>query len=190
MDEGYPANLRLIPNLPPFLFYRGDLREEDTRSVAVVGTRKPSDPGIDRAARMSRLLAERGVTVISGLAEGIDTAAHRAALVSQFWPARPPDKGTFPRRNVVTSGLSQGTVVVEASATSGARMQARLAIEHGKKVFLLRSLVTSQPWASDYVDRRDAIEVADVDEVITRLAAPERVRKATEQQTQLTLSVL
>jgi DNA processing protein len=225
MDEGYPANLRLIPNLPPFLFYRGDFREDDTRSVAVVGTRKPSDPGVDRAARMSRLLAERGVTVISGLARGIDTAAHRAALavrartiavlgtgitqcypaenrdlaeeitasgalVSQFWPTRPPGKDTFPRRNVVTSGLSQGTVVVEASSTSGAKMQARLAIEHGKKVFLLRSLVASQPWASDYVNRRGAIEVADVDEVITRLAAPERVRRATEQQTQLTLSVL
>jgi len=225
MDDGYPANLRLIPNLPPFLFYLGDLHEEDARSVAVVGTRKPSDAGIDRASRMSRLLAERGVTVISGLARGIDTAAHRAALaaggrtiavfgtgitqrypaensdlaeeitasgalVSQFWPTRPPGRDTFPRRNVVTSGISQGTVVIEASSTSGAKMQARLAIEHGKKVFLVRSLVTSQPWASDYVSRRGAIEIVEVDEVITRLAAPERVRRATEQQTQLTLSVL
>jgi DNA processing protein len=225
MDEGYPANLRLIPNLPPFLFYRGEFREEDALSVAVVGTRQASDAGIDRATRMSRLLAERGVTVISGLARGIDTAAHRAALaagartiavfgtgitrcypaenrelaeeitasgalVSQFWPTRPPGKDTFPRRNVVTSGISQGTVVIEASRTSGAKMQARLAIEHGKKVFLVRPLVTTQPWASDYVNQRGAIEVADVDEVITRLAAPERVRQATEQQTQLTLSLL
>lgn len=226
MDEAYPANLRLIPNLPPFLFYRGEFREEDARSVAVVGTRQPSGAGIDRAARMSRLLAERGVTVISGLALGIDTAAHRAALaagartiavlgtgitrcypagnrdlaeeiaasgalVSQFWPTRAPGRDTFPRRNVVTSGISQGTVVIEASSTSGAKMQARLAIEHGKKVFLVRSLVASQPWASDYVHRRGAIEVADVDEVITRLAAPERVRQATEQQqAQLTLTLL
>ena len=66
----------------------------------------------------------------------------------------------------------------------------RLAIEHGKKVFLVRSLVTSQPWAQDYVRRRGAIEVADVDEVVTRLAAPERVRQATEQQGQLALSIL
>jgi DNA processing protein len=225
MDEDYPANLRLIPNLPPFLFYLGEFRDEDARSVAVVGTRQASDAGIDQAERMSRLLAERGVTVISGLAKGIDTAAHRAALavggrtiavfgtgitrcyppenrelaeeitasgalVSQFWPTSPPGRHTFPRRNIVTSGISQGTVVIEASSTSGAKMQARLAIEHGKKVFLVQSLVTSQPWASDYVRRRGAIEVGDVDEVITRLAAPERVRKATEQQTQLTLSVL
>jgi DNA processing protein len=226
MDKGYPANLRLIPNLPPFLFYRGEVREVDTRSVAVVGTRQPSEAGLARAALMSRLLAERGVTVTSGLARGIDTAAHRAALtsggrtiavlgtgitrcypaenrdlaeeitasgalVSQFWPTRSAGRDTFPRRNVVTSGISQGTVVIEASSTSGAKMQARLAIEHGKKVFLVRSLVTSQRWARDYVSRRGAIEVAEVDEVTARLAPPERVRQATEQQhTQLTLALL
>lgn len=225
LDDDYPANLRLIPNLPPFLFYRGDLREEDARSVAVVGTREASDLGIERAARMSRLLAQRDVTVVSGLARGIDTAAHRAALeagartiavfgtgitqcypaenrglaeeitasgalVSQFWPSRSGGRDSFPRRNVVTSGISQGTVVIEASSTSGAKSQARIAIEHGKKVFLVHSLVTSQPWARDYVDRRGAIEVADVDEVVARLAEPERVRRATVQQTQLTLSML
>jgi DNA processing protein len=226
LDHDYPANLRLIPNLPPFLFIRGDLLEADARSVAVVGTRAPSQDGIRRAARVSRLLAEQGVTVISGLAKGIDAAAHRAALdakgrtiavlgtgitrcypsqhrdlageiveigrgalVSQFWPTRPPGKDTFPGRNVVTSGLSQGTVVIEASSTSGAKMQARLALEHGKKVFLLRSLATSQPWARDYISQRGAIEVAEVDEVIRHLAAPERVRQAIEQQ-QLSLALL
>ena len=122
------------------------------------------------------------------LAEDITASG---ALVSQFWPTRPPGRDTFPRRNVVTSGISQGTVVIEASSTSGAKMQARLAIEHGKKVFLVRSLVTSQPWAREYVRQRGAIEVAEVDEVTARLAAPERVRQATEQQhTQLTLELL
>ncbi len=225
LDRDYPANLRLIPNLPPFLFYRGELREDDARSVAVVGTRQASDDGIRRAAKMSRLLAEQGVTVVSGLAKGIDTAAHRAALdagartvavlgtgitrcypsanrdlaeaitasgvlVSQFWPTSPPSRYNFPRRNVVTSGISQGTIVIEATSTSGAKMQARLALDHGKKVFLIHSLVTSQPWARDYVGKRGAIEVADVEEVSTQLAAPERVRQATEQQQQLTLSYL
>lgn len=225
LDPQYPANLRLIPNLPPFLFCRGELTDDDARSVAVVGTRNATDEGIRRAARMSRLLAEQHVTVVSGLARGIDTAAHRAALaakgrtiavlgtgitrcypsenqdlaeeitasgalVSQFWPTSPPSRYTFPRRNVVTSGISQGSVVIEAASTSGAKMQARLALEHGKKVFLLRSLVTSQPWARDYVDRRGAIEVADVDEVIAHLAAPEHVRQATEQHQQLSLSYL
>ena len=225
LDRDYPANLRLIPNLPPFLFYRGELIEDDARSVAVVGTRHASDAGIRRGASMSRLLAEQGVTVVSGLAKGIDTVAHRAALeaagrtvavlgtgitrcypsenndlaeeitangalVSQFWPTNPPSRYTFPRRNVVTSGISQGTVVIEATGTSGAKMQARLALEHGKKVFLIHSLVTKQPWARDYVDKRGAIEVESVDEVSAQLAAPERVRQATDQQQQLALSYL
>jgi DNA processing protein len=80
--------------------------------------------------------------------------------------------------------------VIEASSTSGAKMQARLALEHGKKVFLISSLVTSQAWARTYVDKRGAIEVADVDEVIAQLAAPERVRQATQQQQQLALQYL
>ncbi|MGH3402487.1 MAG: DNA-processing protein DprA [Streptosporangiaceae bacterium] len=222
LDEDYPANLRLIPNLPPFLFYRGDLRDDDARAVAVVGTRAATEPGLQRAAAMARLLAERCVTVVSGMARGIDTAAHRGALdagartiavlgtgitrcypsenrdlaeeiassgalVSQFWPTRQPGKDTFPRRNVVTSGISQGTVVIEATSTSGAKMQARLALEHGKKVFLLRSLVTSQPWATDYVSRRGAIEVSAVEEVSAQLAEPARVRQATVQNQQLSL---
>src|ERR1019366_7790112 len=82
LDSSYPANLRLIPNLPPFLFIRGEVREEDVRSVAVVGTREASDAGIRRAQKMSKLLAERGVTVVSGMARGIDSAAHRSAIES------------------------------------------------------------------------------------------------------------
>jgi DNA processing protein len=222
LDADYPANLRLIPNLPPFLFYRGDLRDEDARSVAVVGTRKASETGLQRAGQMAKLLAERHVTVVSGMARGIDTAAHRSALdaggrtlavmgtgitqcypsenrdiaeeiassgalVSQFWPTRSPGKDTFPRRNVVTSGISQGSVVIEAASTSGAKMQARLALEHGKKVFLLHSLVASQPWAAEYVIRRGAIEVSTVEEVSDQLAEPKHVRQATEQNQQLSL---
>ncbi len=225
LDDDYPANLRLIPNLPPFLFVRGEVRDDDVRSVAVVGTREATDVGIRRARHMSKLLAERGVTVISGLARGIDTAAHQAALeasgrtiavlgtgitkcypsenrelseritahgalVSQFWPTRSPGRDTFPRRNVVTSGLSQGTVVIEASSTSGAKMQARLALEHGKTVFLLRSLVTDQKWAQTYVAKRGVIEVGDVEDVNSRLAPPDKVRQAGEQRQQLTPSLL
>src|SRR5215475_1504899 len=80
VDPSYPANLRLIYNLPPFLFVRGEIKDEDLRSVAIVGTRQATAAGIQRARRMARLLAERDVTVISGLARGIDTAAHEGAL--------------------------------------------------------------------------------------------------------------
>lgn len=225
LDESYPATLRLIPNLPPFLFMLGDgFRTEDLRSVAVVGTRQASERGVRQARRMAKQLAETGVTVVSGLAKGIDTAAHTEALdqggrtiavlgtgvtrtyptenkdlasriradgliVSQFWPSARPATWTFPRRNVVMSGIAQGTVVIEASSTSGAKMQGRLAVEHGKRLFLLRSLVTDQPWARKYVDTRVAVEVADVEDVIRHLAAPERISQVATQR-QLTLDLV
>jgi DNA processing protein len=224
LDDEYPANLRLIFNLPPFLFYRGKLRRDDALSAAVVGTREASDEGLRRAAKLARLLAERKVTVLSGLARGIDTAAHEAtltaggrtiavlgtgilrsypaenaelaerivehgALVSQFWPDQAPTSYTFPRRNIVTSGMSQGTVVIEASSTSGAKMQARLALEHGKQVFLLRTLVTSQPWARKYLDR-GAIEVADVDAILDRLRSWKSIEALSAGRQQLALGLV
>lgn len=212
LDQSYPLNLRLIPNLPPFLFVLGGpINEADILSVAVVGTRDASDEGLGRSRAMARKLVEHGVTVVSGLAKGIDTAALRAAIdaggrtigvigtgvtkaypaenkllqrevaehgavVSQFWPSTGPATWTFPRRNVVMSGISQGTVVIEASQTSGAKMQARLALEHGKRVFLVASLVTAQSWADKYARTRGAIVVEKVDDVITHLARVERVR--------------
>lgn len=222
LDEEYPATLRLIFNLPPFLFVRGTFQESDLRSVAVVGTRQASQNGLRRAGHMAQLLSERGVTVVSGLARGIDTAAHQAALdsggrtiavvgtgirrcypaenkslaervaeagvvVSQFWPDAPPATYSFPRRNVTMSGIAQGTVVIEASSTSGAKMQARLALEHGKKVFLLRSLADSQEWASKYITERGAIPVEDVDDVVRLLAPPDRVHAADSRRAQLAL---
>jgi len=69
-------------------------------------------------------------------------------------------------------------------------MQARLALEHDKKVFLVASLVAGQPWARDYVDRRDAIAVDDVHEVLKHLAAPDRIRQKARQQQQLSLTLL
>ncbi|HXC79736.1 MAG TPA: DNA-processing protein DprA [Candidatus Acidoferrum sp.] len=225
LDDDYPVNLRLIYNLPPFLFYRGELRPDDAYSVAVVGTREPSPDGLARAHRMAAELARAGVTVLSGLARGIDAAAHEGcleaggrtlailgsgirriypdehhdladriaasgAVVSQFWPDTAPTSYTFPRRNVVTSGMGQGTVVVEASATSGAKMQARLAIEHGKQVFLLKSLVTQRDWAKRYLKRPRVREVAGVEDILKALRSPnELFERARDQRAQLALAL-
>lgn len=208
LDEDYPVNLRTIYNLPPFLFYRGELRRDDAYGVAVVGTREASPEGRRRAAQMTNALVQSGVAILSGLARGIDTTAHKAALaargrtvavigtgilrcypsenadlaemivnsggaiVSQFMPQQPPLSYNFPRRNVVMSGIGQGTVVIEASRTSGAKMQARYSLEHGRKVFLLESLVTAQPWARGYLER-GAIEVRTVEDVTSRLKSAE-----------------
>lgn len=201
VDADFPVNLRMIHDRPPFLMVRGDLSAGDDRAIAVVGTRRAGDEGRHAAYEIARQLADRGVTVVSGLAEGIDTAAHSGALsaggrtiavfgtgievvfpaknrpladaiarsgacVSQFWPSMRGARWTFPVRNVVTSGLSLGTVVVEAGETSGARLQAEAALRHGKRVFLLDQLVRSQPWARDVAARPDVAAVDSVDQVV------------------------
>lgn len=201
LDPEYPTNLHAIYNRPPMLFVRGRLTSRDDKAVAVVGTRRPSPEGLLQATRLATELAHAGVTVLSGLAHGIDTAAHRAALgasgrtvavmgtgirrtypaenaelanqiassgalVSQFWPDAPPRRSSFPMRNVVMSGMAIGTVVVEASSTSGAKMQARLALEHGKRVFLLESLVMHQAWARAYAEHPGTTVVRSVEDIL------------------------
>lgn len=212
VDDDFPINLRFVHNLPPFLFYRGDLDADgDARSIAVVGTRAATHGGLVRASRMAELLTEANVTVVSGLARGIDAAAHQATLdsggrtvavlgngithtsprqneplaerivrsggliVSQFLPTAHAAQWTFRKRNEVTSGISQGTVVIEASRTSGAKMQARLAYEHGKRVFLINSLVSAQQWAHDMVEKGQATAVGSVEEVADRIVDSDRL---------------
>ncbi len=218
LDDAYPSNLRMVYDRPPFLFVRGRLEPGDTLALAVVGTRSASEAGLQEADGIARGLVERGITVVSGLAKGIDAAAHEGALaaggrtiavigtgiqlvyprehadlterivasggavVSQFWPDSPPTRFRFPMRNRTMSGLALGTVVVEASHTSGARMQARIALEHGKRVFLVRDLVTHEPWAQKYRDHAGATEVASVDDVL------EVVERLDEPVAQLTLA--
>jgi len=204
-DSGYPRNLRLVNNGPPVLFVKGTLVERDHRAVAIVGTRKPSNEGQNLATELSSGFAKHGYTVVSGLAAGIDTAAHAAALnaggrtiavfgtgitkvypsqnrtlaahiarkgacVSQFFPTTPASRWTFPARNITCSGLSMATVVVEASETSGARLQAQEARKHGKSVFLVERLVTSQPWARELLKEPGSVEVAnDADTIVEQL---------------------
>ncbi|MGI8537634.1 MAG: DNA-processing protein DprA [Mycobacteriales bacterium] len=203
LDAEYPSQLATVHQRPPFLFYRGILNVSDRTGVAVVGTRKPSVEGVERASAIAFGLADRGVTVVSGLAAGIDTAAHEGALaaggrtvavigtglqqyfpksnrslqerlgaehlvLSQFWPDAPPTRTSFPMRNAVMSGYAAATVVVEAAWRSGARMQARLALEHGRPVFLLDSLLVHD-WAQDYARRPGTHVVHDADEVLDKL---------------------
>jgi DNA processing protein len=226
IDEAYPGNLRSIRAAPPALFVQGELLPQDRLAVAVVGTRKASDRGIRLAQQMARLLSSRGVTVVSGLAAGIDTAAHEAALaaggrtiavmgtghdriypaanrelasrirragalVSQFPPGARVLPFNFANRNWVTSGISLGTVVIEADETSGARVQAQDAVKQGRFVFLVRSLVTDQPWAQRMVERDQAIAVDSVDDVMAALdrGRPPRGPAARPSEEQLTLSV-
>lgn len=79
-DDDYPSNLALVPDAPPVLFIRGELRAKDHRAVAIVGTREATEWGARVATALGHGFAERGFTVVSGLARGIDTAAHLGAI--------------------------------------------------------------------------------------------------------------
>jgi DNA processing protein len=79
-DPRYPSNLRQIPDPPLVLFYKGSLQEEDSRSIAIVGSRKATPYGREFAKNLAFQLAQAGLTIVSGLARGIDTEAHVGAL--------------------------------------------------------------------------------------------------------------
>jgi DNA processing protein len=210
LDAGYPNNLRGVHDRPPFVFVAGALAPADGRAIAVVGSRIASQHGVWAARAIAEHLVDQQYTVVSGLAAGIDSAAHTAALarggrsvavigtglrsyyppqhadlqrriaaecavISQFWPDAPPSRRSFPMRNAVMSGLSLATVVVEASLTSGSRIQARLALAHGRPVFLLDSLLEHE-WAREFATRPGAWVIRSPDEITTvvgRLTSPD-----------------
>lgn len=204
VDDDYPANLRMVHDHPPFLFVRGTLSANDDRAIAVVGTRQPSDDGLRAAGQLAGELARRDITVVSGMAAGIDTAAHAGAMnaggrtlavfgtgiercypasnrslsqaiassgatLSQFWPDMTATRWSFPVRNIVTSGLSLGTVVVEAGPTSGARLQAEHALRHGKRLYLLQRLVADQKWAQDLMGTAGVLAIDDLSQILTTI---------------------
>ena len=178
-DTAYPSQLKEIDTPPLLLYIRGELTSEDPLSISVVGSRNAKDYGRKVSYRLSYQLAQHGLTVVSGLARGIDTSAHRGALeaggrtiavmgsglsfvypatnsdlaekitesgalISEFPMATKPKPNNFPRRNRIISGLTLGTVVVEASNRSGALITARLAGEQGREVFAVPGEIFSE----------------------------------------------
>ncbi len=81
IDEDYPALLRQIHNPPPVLYYKGSLSDTDGMSIGIVGTRSPTEYGLQATRAFSVGLLKAGLTIVSGLAKGIDTAAHKTAIV-------------------------------------------------------------------------------------------------------------
>lgn len=200
LDPDYPQNLRAVHDRPPFIFVRGRLHPEDEQAVAVIGSRRASAAGIAQARATSEALIASGYTIVSGLAAGIDTAAHMTALerdgrtiavlgtglnrcyppqnaalqrqiasdgavVSQFWPDDGPGRDTFPQRNALMSGMALATIIVEATITSGARIQARQALGHGRPVLLVSSLL-EQPWAKQLAERPGVHIIASPEEAV------------------------
>jgi len=158
---------------------RGELAPADDGSVAIVGTRRASPYGKQAAERIAAELAQAGITVVSGLARGVDAAAHRAALqaggrtiavlgsgpdviyppehgrlaeqilesgaiLSELPPGAKPDAQNFPARNRIVSGMTLGTLIVEAPIRSGALITASFAADQGREVFVLPGSIFAQ----------------------------------------------
>jgi DNA processing protein len=169
-DPRYPPLLKQIHDAPPVLYVRGRVETLGAPQLAIVGSRSASPGGLDIARDFAAALGRCGLAITSGLAIGIDGAAHRGALeaaaptiavaatgpdlvyparhralaeeiaaggalVTEFPPGHPPLPGSFPRRNRIISGLSLGTLVVEAAPGSGSLITARAALEQGREVF-------------------------------------------------------
>lgn len=177
-DAVYPTRLKEIADPPPVLYFKGSILPSDERAVAVVGTRGPTSYGREAAAALTKDLASNGITIVSGLARGIDGIAHRAALdaggrtfailangldivypkehtrlaqqsqeqgalLSEYPLGVRPDPRSFPRRNRLISGVSLGTLVVEAGEASGARWTVYHALEQNREVFCVPGSIFS-----------------------------------------------
>ncbi|RYF53515.1 MAG: DNA-protecting protein DprA [Comamonadaceae bacterium] len=183
-DSRYPQALLETEDPPLLLYLMGPARLlaqspfPAGRCLAVVGSRNPTAQGADNARLFSRALHGAGLTIVSGLALGVDAAAHEGALdvaskgapaaatiavvgtgldrvyprrnldlahriaangllVSEYPLGTPPLPGNFPKRNRIISGVSQGTLVVEAALASGSLITARMAVEQGREVFAI-----------------------------------------------------
>jgi DNA processing protein len=177
-DHDYPEHLKAIFDPPPIMYLKGNRFQHHDIMVAVVGSRKASTYGRVTAEKICRELAVKGVTVVSGMARGIDSAAHRGtlkasgqtiavmgcgvdvvyppentklydeivekgAILSELPMHTKPDRGNFPARNRIISGMSLGTVVVEADIRSGALITADTALEQGREVFAVPGNINS-----------------------------------------------
>lgn len=171
-DDGYPELLAGIAGPPERLFVIGDPEVLHLPALAIVGSRNPTKGGAQNAFDFARHLAASGFCIVSGLAQGIDAAAHRGALaagaptiaflghgIDRVYPAvnrdlahdiarhgalasefplgTAPNRTLFPQRNRLISGISLGTLVVEAARRSGSLITARLAAEQGREVFAI-----------------------------------------------------
>ena len=177
-DSRYPRLIAEIPVPPPVLFVKGELLPDDERALAIVGTRRTTSYGRQVAGQLASELAGAGLTIVSGLARGIDGIAHQealaaggrtiavlasgvdiiyppehqrlaeqivasGALIADYPPGTKPDAPNFPARNRLISGLSLGTVIVEAPARSGALITANFAADQGREVFAVPGNVLS-----------------------------------------------
>ena len=173
LSDSYPASLLNIYDPPPVLYVRGNTELNFDKCFGIVGTRNPSFDGKKSASVFSETLAQNGVTIVSGLARGVDTIAHEACLnaggntvavlgcglnhmyppenadlaerivasggsiISEMLPDEGPQKWSFPMRNRIIAGMSEGVLIVEGRKTSGAMITAACALDASREVYAI-----------------------------------------------------
>ena len=201
----YPSAMGETFDPPAVLYVRGEIRDTDERSVAVIGTRSPTTYGTEVTRRLAGDLARNQVTVVSGLARGVDGTAHQAALdaggrtiavlgsgldtiypaehvslareivehgalVSEFPLGTRPDARNFPRRNRIISGLTLGTVVVEAPFKSGAMLTVEHAVQQNRDVFAVPGPIMSETSSgTNWLIQQGAKLVTEVSDILDEL---------------------
>ena len=222
----YPAALREIPDPPLCLFVRGQCQAVSERCVALVGSRNATRQGLENAQGFAQALADRGWCVVSGLALGIDGAAHqgalasrqpggtlavvgtgldqtypaqhrlladeiasRSVLLSELVPGTPPLAFHFPRRNRIIAGLSQATLVVEASLRSGSLITAQQALEQGRDVMAVPgSIHATQSRGCHALLKQGAKLVESIEDILVELRDPGADRVGLRDQAALPLA--
>jgi DNA processing protein len=191
-DENYPQLLKEIPNAPYIIYSKGKAAINDAFLISIVGSRKYTSYGSQVALNFSRELAEAGITVVSGMALGIDSFAHRGALdddiyprnnfnlsreiigsgmlLSEYPPGTPAGPLTFPARNRIIAGMSLGTIVVEAGEKSGALLTAQMALDYNREVFSIPgSIFSSQSVGTNNLIKKGARVVTGVKDILDEL---------------------
>ena len=179
-DENYPYLLKQISSPPAVIYYKGDLSLCNfEKTLAVVGSRRMSRHAQDALKKIISGLANTDLCIVSGLASGVDSLAHKLALenglktigvigggldnlypasnkalfeeivngngivMTELYPTFEPLPFRFPQRNRIVSGLSYGTLVVEAALKSGALITANLTLEQGRELMCIPGLITN-----------------------------------------------
>lgn len=204
-DNDYPQNLKAIYDPPPYLYVKGDFKNEDRLSVSIVGSRSATNYGRQITETISRELSQIGITIVSGMARGIDSFAHQStlnsggrtiavlgcgidvvyppenkglmarikdsgAVITEFPFGTLPEATNFPQRNRIISGLSLGTVVIEASDDSGSLITANYTIEQGRELFAVPGNITSRmSKGSNSLIKKGAKLVNSADDIIEEL---------------------
>ena len=205
-SDDYPDLLSRLSDSPDQLYVSGNVDALHLPAIAIVGSRNPTRGGVQNAFEFARYLGRCGFVIVSGLAQGIDTAAHKGALaanaptvallghgidkvypasnkalsedivgngalVSEFPLGSPPRREHFPQRNRLISGLSLGTLVIEAAKRSGSLITARLAGEQGREVFAIPGSIHN-PLARGchQLIRQGARLVESADDILNELA--------------------